>query len=625
MTGQTKPLAFWGRVSTEDNQDPESSRAWQLTRARTLIEPHGGQIVAEFFDIDKSRSIPPQRRPEASRLLTALADPNRGFDAVVVGEPQRAFYGNQFGNTFPLFAHYGVPLWVPEVGGPIDPENEAHDLIMSVFGGVSKGERNRIRIRVRTAMAAQAQIEGRFLGGRPPYGYTLADAGPHPNPAKAADGKRLHKLAIDDAAATVVQRIFRDFIAGYGLFAIAEMLTAGGVASPSAHDRDRNPHRCGLAWSKSAVRAILTNPRYTGRQVWNRQRKDEILIDVHDVALGHTTKMRWNDQDKWIYSEQITHPPVVDDDTFAQAEALLAIKNARQVVKRPRSSPRPYVLRGLLHCGICDRRMQGTWNNDQTYYRCMFPTQYALANRIDHPRTVYLREAELLPGLDDWLGGALDPARLPAALDELAAAQLDQAPPEAAALREEISGYAGQIAQYRAALDEGGDPAVLGPWITETQARKLAAEARLRACEGTTPRRMTKEEITEIVNAITNVIAVLRDANPVDKAELYAQIGLRLTYDPAPPRTVIARADLGSCTQLSCPRGQMNQSHMPSRSPQGSRSGGCDERAAHRGRAWQLVRCQATGDWGPGHPRGNGRRGARGRRVRGHSLVLAHL
>lgn len=26
------------------------------------------------------------------------------------------------------------------------------------------------------------------------------------------------------------------------------------------------------------------NPRYTGRQVWNRQRKDEVLIDVHFCA-----------------------------------------------------------------------------------------------------------------------------------------------------------------------------------------------------------------------------------------------------------------------------------------------------------------------------------------------------
>jgi predicted outer membrane lipoprotein len=47
------PFASWGRVSTEDRQDPESSRAWQRARAKALIDPHGGQIVAEFFDLDK--------------------------------------------------------------------------------------------------------------------------------------------------------------------------------------------------------------------------------------------------------------------------------------------------------------------------------------------------------------------------------------------------------------------------------------------------------------------------------------------------------------------------------------------------------------------------------------------
>lgn len=41
----------------------------------------------------QSRSLPWQRRTQASLLLAALRDPRRGFSAVVVGEPHRAFYG----------------------------------------------------------------------------------------------------------------------------------------------------------------------------------------------------------------------------------------------------------------------------------------------------------------------------------------------------------------------------------------------------------------------------------------------------------------------------------------------------------------------------------------------------
>jgi len=362
-------FAFYGRDSTEDQQDPESSRAWQLSRARALIEPHGGRIVTEFFDIGQTRSLPWQRRREASLLLAALKRPDRGFEAVVIAEPHRAFYGNQFGLTFPLFVHYQVQLWVPEVGGALDPNNEAHDLVMSVFGGMSKGERNRIKIRVRTAMSTQAALEGRFLGGRPPYGYTLTDLGPHPNPAKAASGKRLRGLAPDPITAPVVERIFAEFCAGAGLYLIAEGLTRDGVACPSAYDRDRNPHRTGRAWSKGAIRVILTNPRYTGVQVWNKQRTDEVLLDVDDVALGHTNVMRWNPSEKWIRSASAVHTPLIDHGTFDRAQSILAGRGRRQpgTPNRPR---RVYILKGLVHCGACERKMQGQYSHGAAYCRC---------------------------------------------------------------------------------------------------------------------------------------------------------------------------------------------------------------------------------------------------------------
>jgi site-specific DNA recombinase len=104
----------------------------------------------------------------------------------VIGEYERAFYGAQYASMAPLFEHYGVQLWTPEVGGRIDYHAEDHEQTRLALGLQSKREIARTRIRVRTAMAAQTREQRRYLGGRPPYGYRLADAGPHPNKAHAA-------------------------------------------------------------------------------------------------------------------------------------------------------------------------------------------------------------------------------------------------------------------------------------------------------------------------------------------------------------------------------------------------------------------------------------------------------
>ncbi|MFD4351504.1 recombinase family protein [Nocardia sp. NPDC058518] len=452
----TKHFAFLGRVSTEDQQDPAASRNWQLARARTLTEPHG-EIVAEYFDVGQSRSIPWKRRPKASELLEILKQPDRGFDAVVIGEPQRAFDGNQFGLTFPVFTHYGIELWVPEVGGPIDPESEAHDLIMSVFGGISKGERSRIKIRVRAAMTAQTRVEGRYLGGRPPYGYRLADAGPHPHPGKAAEGRRLHRLEGDPRTAPVVERIYLEYLSGFGIFVIAQRLTTDQIPCPSAHDRERNPHRSGVAWSKSAVRSILGNPRYTGHEVWNKQRKQESLIDVDDVALGHHTRLAWNPKKDWVYSDQPVHDAIVAKETFDQVQALFAARSPRS----PRPITRrthPYAFKGLITHQSCGRKMQGNWFHDAAVYRCRYPREYAVANHLEHPTNVFLNEDLLITPLDDWLAEVFAAERIEHTLTRLEAKQPDSVA-ATQPLRQSIAECDRKLARHRAALEAGADPA----------------------------------------------------------------------------------------------------------------------------------------------------------------------
>jgi len=65
-------FAFYGRVSTEDWQDPVTSRARQRDQAAALVAGHG-KIVAEFFDSGHSRTLTWASRPQAAGMVTALA------------------------------------------------------------------------------------------------------------------------------------------------------------------------------------------------------------------------------------------------------------------------------------------------------------------------------------------------------------------------------------------------------------------------------------------------------------------------------------------------------------------------------------------------------------------------
>jgi hypothetical protein len=365
-----------------------------------------GPIVAEFFDLGESRALAWARRPQAAALVAQLADPDRGWDAIVIGEYERAFYGNQYASMAPLFEHYGIGLWMPEVGGRIDWHAEDHEQTMLALGLSSKRE-IRTRIRVRTAMAAQTREQGRYLGGRPPYGYRLADAGPHPNKAHAAWGRRAHRLEPDPATAPVVRWMFAQRLAGHSAARITRALNDAGVPCPSAADPARNPHRTGAAWTLRTVVAILANPRYSGRQVWNRQRTDFDLADPANTSLGHRQVQRWNLPEGWVISRHPAHAALVSEADF------IAVQDT--AVPRGPAGPavRRYLLAGLLACGRCGRRLESAWSNGKPAYRCRHG--HTSATRLDsgRPKNTYLREDQILPHLAAIAILLAGPAALP--------------------------------------------------------------------------------------------------------------------------------------------------------------------------------------------------------------------
>ena len=69
---------------------------------------------------------------------------------------------------------------------------------------------------------------------------------------------------------------------------------------------------------------------------------------------------------------------------------------------------------------------------------------------------------------------------------------------------------------------------------------------------------MTAEEIGSIVTALGNILEVLRDADPADKAKIYTGVGLRLTYEPGQNKVIAEARPPAIMYEGLCRRGDLN-------------------------------------------------------------------
>ncbi|MEV0675473.1 recombinase family protein [Actinosynnema sp. NPDC050436] len=382
---------FYGRASTREHQDPRTSRAWQLDVSRRLTREHGA-IVGEYFEVGCSRQVPWHLRPRAAAMLRYIAANADRVDAVVVGEYKRAFLdGAQVRELRAVLEQFGVQLWLSEAEGPVNFDNPAHEALLSLLAARSQTEVMRSRHRVVTAMRMQTVEQGRYLGGRPPYGYRLVDAGPHPNRALSRRGVRQQRLVPNPATAPVVKLIFSLRLAGHSAAGIARHLNEQSVPSPSGADTERDRARLDPGRSLRTVVEILGNPRYTGREVWNRTSADRATRS----PSGRRTSVR-NEQHAWAISARIAHVPLVSEQDFVAAQTVQATRHSTGQGVDAEGVECVYLLAGRLQCGLCGRRMDSHRSHGRAAYRCRHGYTSARTRPESAPGNLYLREDHVL-------------------------------------------------------------------------------------------------------------------------------------------------------------------------------------------------------------------------------------
>jgi site-specific DNA recombinase len=402
FAGTALRFAFYGRVSTEDNQDPTLSLPRQLANCERAAAQAEGRIVAHFYDVESGAislegrgsgkglvgfDIPIQRDGGLGDLIEGAS--SGSFDAVVCESINRLSRNPSV--TFRVeeqLADDGVRLWA--IDEPFE-ESFGSIVLRHVNVGLARGYLHELKVKSRQGIETAAK-QGRHAGGKPLYGYRFAES-KHPNPHKAAQGLKVKVLEPHTGTAPVVKMIFHDYVVnGFTITELVRKLNSNLKRYPPPQSPD--PKRRTGMWGRSSVWEILHNPKYTGYQVWNRRQRKR--------------GGKMNPPEKWIWSENPAHESLVSRELFDRAN-LTAIK--RDNVTKAASGQEDYrkhvyVLRSFLRCAICGLRMHGKVRRGKTaYYTCEVNRRQAGLVPEDHPRMVYLREDQAGEKIVEFLSG----------------------------------------------------------------------------------------------------------------------------------------------------------------------------------------------------------------------------
>lgn len=287
-------------VARKDSSDFSSCEA-QRESCLSFIASHareGWFPAPERFD-DEGYSGATAERPAFARLLRAVAA--KKVDRVVVQRIDRITRSiADWGRLVVTLRRHGAGFSV--VSGELHLGDVAtSDLVLNLLATFAQFEREIIGERLRDARVALRR-RGIRNAGRVPFAYTADPL--------------THQLLVQPEAEQIVKRIFEMAAADAPPSAIALWINTLG-------DRDRRVLDGRQPWTAKTVLRVLTNRTYLGR-----------MGDVEGA-----------------------HDAIVTAELFSKARTAIESRRTRSPTKRSSRGADPFILRGLLHCAQCGRRM----------------------------------------------------------------------------------------------------------------------------------------------------------------------------------------------------------------------------------------------------------------------------
>ena len=316
-------LAGYCRVSTK-SEDQEHSLAAQILYFTNYTKEHPEYELVDVYADEGITGTDMEKRDDLNRLLR---DCRMGKIDRIVCKSLSRFARNteELLHMMRMLKEFGVSIYFEDKD--IDSDKLNSEMFVTFPGIAAQQESEAISGNVRWS------IQKRMKSGD--YNCTFA--------AYGFDRKN-EELIVKEDEAEVVRKIFHMYLQGEGLQAIANKLNAEGV-----------PRRYGYTvWHQTAVRYILTNERYKGDALLQKQYRTEVL----------PRKQKRNKREKKQYYVVNANPPIVSRETFDTAQVLL---NSRKG-NTPRGKKSPFS--GKLRCPDCGGAFRRQLLRGKIYWHC---------------------------------------------------------------------------------------------------------------------------------------------------------------------------------------------------------------------------------------------------------------
>ncbi|MHA1814091.1 MAG: recombinase family protein [Candidatus Thorarchaeota archaeon] len=322
-------VVLYARVSSQRQAEKQLSISAQLRALRAFAREKEWPIVAEY--VDEAKSGRTANRPAFSKMLAAVK--YQEIDAVLVWKLDRLARNMEISTAVDAhFRKHGVKVISLHENIDDTPQGK---LTARMFESFAEFYSNNLSQDIQRGLREVAR-RGFFPFAHAPVGYQKK---------QAEDGTATrYKLVPDTVYAPIITRIFDRYAQGESVPQIVKALNHEGVLTNK-----------GRRWAPKRLYDILRNRIYCGDTTVGR-----LYLDATDKHSPGDNPVTVED----------THAPLVDKATFERVQEMLDAKSENHAMARWEASP--YLLSGLVRCGLCGRHMCGTSakGGKYHYYTC---------------------------------------------------------------------------------------------------------------------------------------------------------------------------------------------------------------------------------------------------------------